>query len=68
MDENPVYENITTSAVATSTAPTVLPASKRTFTVIRATQTQTKTLLDAFEKTPMTTPARLEQLEMETGL
>ncbi|RXW25389.1 hypothetical protein EST38_g487 [Candolleomyces aberdarensis] len=68
MDENAAPESsaTSTSAVGASTAATAASASKRT--LIRATPTQIKTLLDAYEKTPMTTPALLEQLENETGL
>ncbi|KAJ2934494.1 hypothetical protein H1R20_g2600, partial [Candolleomyces eurysporus] len=66
MEENEVLENTATFAVAASTAVTAASASKRT--LIRATPTQIKTLLDAFEKTPVTNLALLEQLEKETGL
>ena len=67
MDETSAPDKATAEPLAV-TAPLADLVPKKVFTVIRATALQNKLLRDAFKETHVTTPARLEQLEKETGL
>ncbi|KAJ2916992.1 hypothetical protein MD484_g3411, partial [Candolleomyces efflorescens] len=67
MDETSAPDKAAAETLA-ATAPLADLVPKKVFTVIRATALQNKLLRDAFKETHITTPARLEQLEKETGL